>query len=42
MTLPDYYDEELSDIIRKHIQNKKIPGFKLEKINLQLIGNIGE
>lgn len=38
--ISDYYDEELTEIIKKYIICKQIPGFKIEGIKLQIIGNI--
>lgn len=36
----DFYDDELSELIKTFIQNKKIPGFELKDVKIQLIGNI--
>lgn len=36
--IADYYDEELNEILNNYFQNQNIPGFKLEDIKLQIIG----
>ena len=36
----DFYDDELSGLIWTYIQNKKIQGFELKDIKIQLIGDI--
>jgi Fur family peroxide stress response transcriptional regulator len=36
--IEDYLDDELNEIIDKHFKKKGIPGFKIEDINLQIIG----
>ena len=38
--IADYHDPELTRLIREYIRQRGIPGFRLEKINLQLIGTI--
>ena len=38
--IQDFYDNELSELIRTFIQNRKIPGFELKDVKEQLIGNI--
>ncbi len=34
----DYLDEELNQLLAKHFKKKRIPGFKIEDIKLQIIG----
>lgn len=36
--IEDYYDEELDELLRNHFKNKKIDGFKMEDIVLQIRG----
>ena len=36
--IEDYYDEELDKLLENHFKNKKIEGFKLEDIVLQIRG----
>ena len=36
--IEDYYDEELTGILKKYVENKKIQGFNPEDIKLQIIG----
>jgi Fur family transcriptional regulator, peroxide stress response regulator len=36
--IEDYEDEELNNMIEKHLEKKGIPGFKIEDIRLQIIG----
>lgn len=36
----DFYDDELSELIKGFIRKKKIPGFELKDVKIQLIGNI--
>jgi Fur family peroxide stress response transcriptional regulator len=36
--IEDYLDDELNEIIDKHFKKKGIPGFKIEDINLQIMG----
>lgn len=36
--IADYYDEELKNMLNNYFQDKNIPGFKLEDIKLQIIG----
>jgi Fur family peroxide stress response transcriptional regulator len=36
--IEDYIDDELSELIEQHFERKKIPGFKIEDIKLQIIG----
>jgi Fur family transcriptional regulator, peroxide stress response regulator len=36
--IEDFVDTELSEIIEKYFEKKKIPGFKIEDIKLQIIG----
>lgn len=36
--IEDYTDNELSELLEKYFENKKIPGFKIEDIKLQIIG----
>ena len=38
--IQDFYDNELSELIWTFIQNRKIPGFELKDVKVQLIGNI--
>lgn len=38
--IKDLYDDELSRLIRDYIQNKKVPGFELKDVKIQLIGDI--
>lgn len=36
--IEDYVDEELDELLRNHFKNKKIVGFKMEDITLQIRG----
>ncbi len=36
--IEDYFDDELNHLIEKHFAQKKIHGFKIDAIRLQLIG----
>ena len=36
--IEDYYDEELSNILKKYFEKKKIPQFEVENIKLQING----
>jgi len=36
--IEDYNDEELNQMIEKYFRGKKIPGFRIEDIKLQIIG----
>ena len=36
--IEDYYDEELSNLIEKYFERKKIPNFIVEEVKLQVIG----
>lgn len=36
--IEDYVDEELDELLRNHFKNKKIEGFKMEDIVLQIRG----
>ena len=36
--IEDYLDDELNEMLDKHFKKKGIPGFKIEDINLQIIG----
>jgi Fur family transcriptional regulator, peroxide stress response regulator len=36
--IEDYLDNELNGLLEKHFEKKRIPGFKIEDINLQIIG----
>lgn len=36
--IEDYYDEELSEIIKRYFIEKNIPGFKIQDFKLDLIG----
>jgi Fur family peroxide stress response transcriptional regulator len=36
--IEDYFDNELNELLEKHFKEKKIPGFKIEDIRLQIIG----
>ncbi len=36
--IEDYIDEELDTILKEYFRNKKIPGFKIEDIALQIRG----
>lgn len=36
--IEDYLDDELTEILEKHFEKKRIPGFKIEDIKLQIIG----
>ncbi|MCH5329197.1 MAG: transcriptional repressor [Coprobacter sp.] len=38
--IADYHDPELTRLIHDYVRQRGIPGFRLEKINLQLIGTI--
>ena len=37
-SIEDYIDNELNELLEKYFENKKIPGFKIEDIKLQIIG----
>lgn len=37
--IEDYYDEELSGLIKEHLEKKNIRGFKLDNFRIQLIGD---
>ncbi|QQS51205.1 MAG: transcriptional repressor [Bacteroidota bacterium] len=36
--IEDYVDEELNNLLSSYFEKKKIPGFKIEDIKLQIIG----
>jgi Fur family transcriptional regulator, peroxide stress response regulator len=36
--IEDYSDNELNNLLEKYFEKKKIPGFKIEDIKLQIIG----
>jgi len=36
--IEDYFDDELNDLLNNYFRNKKIPGFDIEDIKLQIIG----
>jgi Fur family peroxide stress response transcriptional regulator len=36
--IEDYIDEEVNEILEKYFRKKKIPGFKIEQIEIQIIG----
>jgi Fur family transcriptional regulator, peroxide stress response regulator len=36
--IEDFFDAELHDIIEQYFQKKKIPGFKIEDVKLQILG----
>jgi len=36
--IDDFVDEELSELLSNYFKDKKIPGFKIEDIKLQIIG----
>lgn len=40
--IEDYYDEQLNRMIDSYFSKKKIPGFKIEDIRLQIIGKFLE
>ena len=40
--IEDYNDEELNRILAEYINKKKIPGFQVEDIRLQIIGKFDE
>lgn len=40
--IEDYFDDDLNVILQKYFENKKIPGFDIEDIKLQLIGRFNE
>lgn len=37
--IEDYLDDELSKMLQEYFSKKEIPGFKIEEIKLQIIGN---
>ncbi len=37
--IEDYYDEELDRMLEAYFREKKIPGFSIRDVKLQLIGN---
>ncbi|MFW6289560.1 MAG: Fur family transcriptional regulator [Mariniphaga sp.] len=36
--IEDYFDNELNDLLERYFEQKRIPGFKVEDIKLQIIG----
>jgi Fur family peroxide stress response transcriptional regulator len=36
--IEDYFDNDLNEIIDKHLKKKKIPNFKVKDIKLQIVG----
>ncbi len=36
--IEDYFDNELNQLLERYFEEKKIPGFKVEDIKLQIIG----
>jgi Fur family peroxide stress response transcriptional regulator len=36
--IEDFHDRELNELLEKYFEKKKIPGFKIEDIKLQIIG----
>ncbi|MGC9470817.1 MAG: Fur family transcriptional regulator [Bacteroidales bacterium] len=40
--IEDYFDEELTRMLEDYFNRKQIPGFRLEEIRLQLVGNFTE
>ncbi len=36
--IEDYYDSELTGLINRYFENKKIPDFQIEDIKLQIVG----
>ena len=36
--LEDFYDDELNKLLKKHFRKKSIPNFKIEDIQVQIIG----
>jgi Fur family peroxide stress response transcriptional regulator len=36
--IEDYVDEELNEMLGKHFEKRRIPGFRIEDIKLQIIG----
>jgi len=36
--IDDYFDGELNLLLEKHFKEKKIPGFSIEEVKLQIIG----
>ncbi len=40
--IEDYYDDELDKMIDNHFKLKKIPGFNIEDIRLQIIGKFSK
>ena len=40
--IKDYIDEELDDILKDYFQKKKINGFNIEEITLQIKGKFNE
>jgi Fur family transcriptional regulator, peroxide stress response regulator len=40
--IEDFYDNELSDLIDKYLQKKKIPDFVIKDIKLQIVGEFTE
>jgi Fur family peroxide stress response transcriptional regulator len=37
--IEDYFDEELNTLVSDYFKKKKIPGFEIKDIKLQIIGN---
>lgn len=37
--IENYFDAEIDELMREYFERKKIPGFKIEDIKLQIIGN---
>ena len=36
--IEDYIDNELNELLEKHFERRRIPGFKIEDLKLQIIG----
>jgi Fur family peroxide stress response transcriptional regulator len=40
--IEDYFDEELNKILENYFTHKKIPGFQIKNVRLQIIGKSGK
>ena len=40
--IEDYRDDQLDELLRQYFENKKIPGFRIEEIRLQIKGRFNK
>ena len=40
--MEDYFDDELFELIEKHLLKKKIPGFELSSMKIKLVGKFND